>query len=131
MQGGCACGSVRYSIGAKPRFSYLCQCRDCQRATGSGHAALMMFDAAGVSLSGAMRSFQKDLDNGHRIERNFCEVCGSPVAIRIDAYRDRLFIYAGSLEDPEAFSPSKVLWNVSACTWDAVPEGVEICERGP
>lgn len=129
--GGCACGSVRYSIDSKPLFSYFCQCRDCQRATGSGHAALMMFAATGISLSGSTSVFEKLLENGHRITREFCPSCGSPVAVHIDAYPDRGFIYATSLDDPEAFRPSKVLWNVSACAWDTVQEGLEVCERGP
>lgn len=91
----------------------------------------MMFETDGISLSGNLGSFEKTLDNGHRIERLFCASCGSPVALSIDAYPGRFFVYAPSADDPEAFRPSKVLWNASACTWDTVPEGLEICQRGP
>jgi hypothetical protein len=38
INGGCACGAVRYEIAADPQFQGQCQCRDCRRATGTGHA---------------------------------------------------------------------------------------------
>lgn len=40
--GGCACGAIRYEISSEPLFSNHCQCRDCQRKSGTGgvHASL-------------------------------------------------------------------------------------------
>ena len=35
--GGCACGAVRYRIFDEPMFQPDCQCRDCQRMSGTGH----------------------------------------------------------------------------------------------
>ena len=34
--GGCACGAIRYECNAEPMFSWICHCRECQRATGGG-----------------------------------------------------------------------------------------------
>jgi len=33
LEGGCACGSVRYRLTAAPMFVHCCHCRDCQRQT--------------------------------------------------------------------------------------------------
>jgi hypothetical protein len=35
--GGCACGAIRYAIAGEPMLMNDCQCRDCQRKSGTGH----------------------------------------------------------------------------------------------
>mgnify|MGYP000278790616 CR=1 FL=1 len=37
--GGCACGAVRYGIPGEPLARADCQCRDCQRKSGTGHGS--------------------------------------------------------------------------------------------
>ena len=41
--GGCACGAVRYEISGEPMFMNDCQCRDCQRKSGTGHGSYLTF----------------------------------------------------------------------------------------
>lgn len=41
--GGCACGAVRYEIPAEPMVMADCQCRDCQRRSGTGHGSYLTF----------------------------------------------------------------------------------------
>ena len=43
--GGCACGAVRYEIPAEPMVMADCQCRDCQRRSGTGHGSYLTFAA--------------------------------------------------------------------------------------
>jgi hypothetical protein len=42
IAGGCACGAVRYETDATPVAMFNCHCRDCQRASGSGYAAILV-----------------------------------------------------------------------------------------
>jgi hypothetical protein len=35
LDGGCACGQLRYTLASKPMIVHCCHCRDCQRQTGS------------------------------------------------------------------------------------------------
>ena len=35
--GGCGCGAIRYEITGEPIVQNDCQCRDCQRKSGTGH----------------------------------------------------------------------------------------------
>jgi hypothetical protein len=37
--GGCACGAIRYATRHAPVFQNHCQCRDCQRRSGTGHGS--------------------------------------------------------------------------------------------
>ena len=128
--GGCGCGEVRYELSEKPLFSYFCQCRDCQRATGTGHAALMMVDDSAVALAGQLRYFDVVSNSGATISRGFCAKCGYPVAYKISAYPNSRFIYASSLEDASAFRPSRVLWHCSALSWDVVDTSLKIMNKG-
>ena len=41
--GGCACGAVRYEIADDPMVMNDCQCRDCQRTSGTGHGSYLTF----------------------------------------------------------------------------------------
>ncbi|MDB5516133.1 MAG: aldehyde-activating protein [Tardiphaga sp.] len=39
--GGCACGAIRYEIPTEPLVMNHCQCRDCQRKSGTGHGSYL------------------------------------------------------------------------------------------
>ena len=41
--GGCACGAIRYEISDTPMAENDCQCRDCQRKSGTGHGSYLTF----------------------------------------------------------------------------------------
>ncbi len=41
--GGCACGEIRYEIPGEPLAMVDCQCRDCQRTSGTGHGSYLTF----------------------------------------------------------------------------------------
>ena len=46
--GGCACGAIRYEIPAEPLVMSDCQCRDCQRKSGTGHGSYLTFATGGA-----------------------------------------------------------------------------------
>ena len=116
--GGCACGAVRYTISAAPAFSFHCQCRQCQRATGTGHASLFVVPADAVSLSGELRFHEQTADDGNTVSRGFCPLCGSPVAGKSSGHPDVMLFSAASLDDPALFQPEKVVWSMSRQPWD-------------
>jgi hypothetical protein len=60
--GGCSCGVVRYAIAAEPLPGFQCQCRDCQRDTGSGHASVLEFPRAALRISGPVSEFSRIAD---------------------------------------------------------------------
>lgn len=42
FSGGCACGAIRYECSGEPLASLNGHCRDCQRASGSAFAAILI-----------------------------------------------------------------------------------------
>ena len=75
--GGCACGAIRYEIAAEPLVMNDCQCRDCQRKSGTGHGSYLTFARAGVKLTGEATRWDIVGDSGNVKTRAFCPACGS------------------------------------------------------
>ena len=120
LAGGCACRAVRYEIEAEPQFAIHCQCRQCQRASGSGHSSLLMVPTAALAVQGELRGYEQLADSGATVTRCFCPVCGSPVLMYSDRFPEGRFVTAASLDDPTAFKPTRVVFHSMAQPWDTV-----------
>ena len=119
FSGGCACGAIRYSCASKPRYMGNCHCRDCQQATGGAFFAAVVVKASDFSiLSGEPSWFEKPADRGHIMRRAFCSDCGSPLFIINEANTNSRALYAGSLDDPSWYEPSRNIYVASAQPWD-------------
>ena len=118
ISGGCACGAIRYEVSADPVAMLNCHCRDCQRGTGSAYAAVMVVPAAAVRMQGEPRYHRQVGDAGKAVERGFCAMCGSPVAVRLERMPDILGLQAASLDDPSQYKPAMDIFTSSAQPWD-------------
>ncbi|HHZ66377.1 MAG TPA: aldehyde-activating protein [Alphaproteobacteria bacterium] len=119
FSGGCACGAIRYSCASKPRYMGNCHCRDCQQATGGAFFAAVVVKASDFSiLSGEPSWFEKPADRGHIMRRAFCSDCGSPLFIVNESNTNARALYAGSLDDPSWYEPSRNIYVASAQPWD-------------
>lgn len=58
LTGGCLCGGVRYECAAEPMLQGHCQCRDCQKGTGTGHSSHFGMPAGALKLSGELRAYE-------------------------------------------------------------------------
>ena len=115
FSGGCACGAIRYSCASKPRYMGNCHCRDCQQATGGAFFAAVVVKASDFSiLSGEPSWFEKPADRGHIMRRAFCSDCGSPLFIINEENTNARALYAGSLDDPSWYEPSRNIYVASA-----------------
>jgi hypothetical protein len=119
-RGGCRCGAIRYEITAEPTFAGQCQCLDCQRETGGGHASFMVLPADAFKLTGTPRFYQSRADSGNTVRRGFCPTCGSPVVGASSGMPDMTTIPAGSLDNPGLFTPQFVVYTSRGHAWDLV-----------
>jgi hypothetical protein len=117
--GGCACGSLRYEARTEPVFQNHCQCRDCQRRSGSGHGSYLTFAGRSlVDVTGAAATWRVEADSGNEKTHAFCPVCGAPVYLTFAAMPDLIAVHAASLDEPERFRPQLVTYAVRALPWD-------------
>lgn len=124
VSGGCACGAVRYETSDQPTFSFHCQCRQCQQATGGGHSSQFAVSAKNLKVTGDMTFFEQTLDSGSTVGRGFCPICGSPVLGTTSRSPDVRMISAASLDDSSDFSPQKVFFHDEALPWDHVDQAL-------
>ena len=108
-----------------------CQCRDCQRATGGGHASMMAFPKAAVKVTGKPKFHDVKADSGNTVSRGFCPSCGSLVMARNSGMPDMVMIAAGSLDDPSVFKPQMVVFTRSAQPWDRMDPDLARFDRLP
>jgi hypothetical protein len=119
-RGGCRCGAIRYEITAEPMLAGQCQCLDCQRETGGGHASFIAVPADALKLTGTPRFYESKADSGNTVRRSFCPTCGSPVAGASSGMPGMTTIPAGSLDDPGLFKPQFVVYTSRGHAWDLV-----------
>jgi len=121
LTGGCACGAVRYSVAGKPKYMGNCHCRDCQRATGSAYfPAVLVLANEFTQHSGEVTWYESKADSGETMQRAFCPHCGSPLFLRNTARTGGVVLYAGSLDDPGIYEPSRDIYTSSAQPWDVM-----------
>lgn len=132
FSGGCACGAIRYSVAGEPVYMGNCHCRDCQQATGSAYFPAVLVKADDFTLiQGQAKWFERTADSGATLARGFCGDCGSPVFLRNPARAGGMVLYAGSLDDPSWYAPSRDIFTASAHPWDVMDPDLPKFEKMP
>lgn len=110
LNGRCLCGAVRYASTGPALFCVVCHCRDCQRASGSGGVPVLGVAKASFSCEGPVKQSRVRGGSGLAAVRNFCADCGSLLFGTPESALELVTIYAGSLDDPSAFTPTDALF---------------------
>ncbi len=129
--GGCACGAIRFEIAAEPLAQNDCQCRDCQRMSGTGHGSYLTFPRSGVKQAGEATLWDMVGDSGNVKTRAFCHACGSPVFMTFSAMPEVFTVHAASLDDPGRYRPQAVTYTVRGHAWDALDRAVPRFDKMP
>jgi hypothetical protein len=118
LEGGCLCSGIRYRITGPSIFVSQCCCRDCQKATGTGHTTIVGIHKSQLSLTGQPKTYTNRGDSGGDVTRHFCGECGGRLYTSGTLPGDVIMIQAGSLDDPSRLQPQSVLYYKQAMPWD-------------
>jgi len=124
LEGGCACGRVRYRLASAPLIVHCCHCRSCQRETGSAFVLNALIETDRVEVPGrAPLAVAVPTDSGgpHRIFR--CEACQVAVWSEYSSPKIR-FVRVGTLDEPNALTPDVHIYTRSKVPWVTLPDGV-------
>src|SRR5207244_12952707 len=100
VEGGCACGAVRYRLTSDPLITHCCHCLNCQRQTGSAFVINMVIEADRVEfLAGAPRRIDVPRDDGSTQAIFRCPTCLVAIS-SVYSRPDVSFVRAGPLDDP-------------------------------
>lgn len=101
IEGGCACGKVRYTATVRDQEAYLCHCRMCQRATGSVSIAFKNIKEAEVKWSGEPAWF----DSSPIAVRPYCRDCGTSLGFKFKEGSENMDLTVASMDDPSPYKP--------------------------
>lgn len=116
--GGCSCGAIRYEVDGEPARMSDCQCRQCQRDSGTGHGSYLTFIGNRVKVTGEASRWEAVGEGGTRKLRSFCPTCGNPVYLTFPDIPGLFVAVAASLDQPERYRPGKVMWASAGHAWD-------------
>jgi hypothetical protein len=102
MQGGCACGAVRFEAQVDSDAAYLCHCRMCQRASGNVSLAMIGVEQAEVRWSQEPNWYRSSAI----AERPFCATCGTSLGFRYVDGTTKMDLTVAAFDDPSRFRPT-------------------------
>ncbi len=102
MEGGCACGRIRFEAEIDSDDAYLCHCRMCQRASGNVSLAMI-----GIKQTKLRWLTEPEWYRSSPIaERPFCASCGTSLGFRYLDGTTKIDLTVASFDDPSRFRPT-------------------------
>jgi hypothetical protein len=124
LEGGCACGAVRYRLTSDPLFVHCCHCLNCQRQTGSAFVINVLIEGDRVELlAGEPQPVDVPRDDGSTQLIFRCPTCQVAVFSEYGSPKIR-FVRAGTLDQPSAVSPDVHIFTRSKLPWIELPGSV-------
>src|SRR5262249_56840272 len=108
LEGGCACGSVRYRLSSAPMFVHCCHCHDCQRQTGSAFVLNALIETDRITLiSGELEAVAGPTDSGRPHDVYRCRACQTALWSDYGRRPALRFVRVGTLGGPAPFPPPR------------------------
>lgn len=116
VQGGCACGAVRYELTAPPFALFACHCADCQTMTGSAFSLAMPVPASALTITrGELATWMRTAASGRQIPQHVCPTCGTRIYTAPPGGEvPNVTLRPGTLDDTGWLHPVAAFWASSA-----------------
>ena len=118
LTGGCSCGNFRFEFKCELAMAVHCHCKNCQKSSGTGSAAVFATNRSNYVFTGKTSSYKYIGDSGKVVERHFCPTCGSPLFSDVEILPDMIFARIASLDEPSQIKPSMHIYCDSSQVWD-------------
>ena len=119
----CECGAITLTARGRVLSMFLCSCRNCQKATGTGHSTVVLLPATAISLVGATKSFSRPADSGATFTRHFCPECGTTLYAQSSRAPALRMLTAGLFAGQnDWFMPNQLIFSRSHQAWDLVAD---------
>ena len=129
LEGGCACGALRYRLETAPMFVHCCHCRDCQRQTGSAFVLNALIETDRITLlAGAPEPVPVPTDSGRPHEIWRCPTCRTALWSDYGGRPALRFLRVGTLDEPTALPPDVHIYTRSKLPWITLPNDVPTFE---
>jgi len=131
LNGGCLCGSVRYTVATPPKSVSLCHCRSCRKQSGSNRSLNWLVPDDALVITGELSTYRDVGDSGKPVLRQFCGRCGSPIRTLAEVLPGLAVLKAGTLDETPSVTPNYALYTVRAADWETEGLGCPTFARMP
>lgn len=132
LRGGCLCGAVRYRSDGAPLLTAICNCKNCQRQSGTAFSLVVGIPKGALVMEGAQPDTYQDVgESGLPVLRRFCSKCGSPIFSEVAATPSMDWLKAGTLDDTSWLRPQVSIWCDSEQPWVQKNEAIPRIPRNP
>lgn len=127
-EGGCHCGSVRYTMPEQVAHHALCHCTDCRKASGAPAVAWAMAQADQVTITGETTVYA----SSEHARRHFCPKCGTSLFYTNDVVFPGLIdVQSATLDNPDAIALGGQIQTAERIGWMARLADLPSFERYP
>ncbi len=125
LKGRCACGTVSYTLSAKPMAVHCCHCTDCQRLSGAAYAINAIIETDHVTIDGPTSETTLPTPSGNGQVITSCAHCGTALCSNYLVRQGKLRHFrVGTLTTPEACPPTVQIFTSAKQPW--VPLNTDI-----
>ena len=118
IAGSCLCGAISFECEDRFNEFHFCRCTQCQKMTGSAHAANLFTDPDNIIWKSGEDMIARYDIPGRTMTSCFCTTCGSPVPF-VSTSGKSLVVPAGSLnKTPETTPQDNIFWCERASWYD-------------
>lgn len=121
-RGHCLCTRTSWAFTGQMTWACYCHCDDCRRQCAAPVVAWLGVPLAQFRWTGdAPRTYE----SSKGVFRHFCGTCGAPIGFEAAHYPGGMHLYAASLEDPAAFTPTFHVNHASKLPWLDLKDDLE------
>ncbi len=128
LQGGCACGAVRYRLASAPMFVNCCHCTWCQRETGSAFVINAIIETDRVAVTGETLAVATPSESGTGQIIHRCPACHVALWSHYGGRTKAAFVRAGTLDKPNPIKPDAHIFTRSKLPWVSLDGGAPAFE---
>jgi hypothetical protein len=124
LEGGCACGAVRYRLRREPMFVHCCHCTSCQTETGSAFVINALIESSEVeTLKGKAVAVMTPSQSGRGQQIWRCPECEVALWSNYGGAKDIVrFVRVGTLDVPGRMVPDIHIYVRSKLPWVRLPD---------
>jgi len=133
VEGGCACGHIRYQLHSDPMIVHCCHCKYCQRQTGSAFVLNALLEANRVEIiQGKVNDILVPTPSGKGQKIARCQKC--EIAVWSNYFMGGLFekirfVRVGTLDNPDRLPPDIHIYTESKQPWVTLTENDQAVEK--
>ena len=121
ITGGCACGTVRWTLSAPPLGGVYCHCTRCQRRTGTAASPSALTVPGSLTITSREDALKAWAPEGGWLKW-FCSECGSAVYSQHPERPEVISMRMGGFDEDPGVRPAIHQFVAYAAPWEPLPD---------